>query len=416
MLPTTSLFLLFAVGIAANTVVIRQGPVSLPLARHINATGPNDLVQKDRARAKNLVANIQAIAGRASPGTVVSVGVTNVGVTYEVSVGVGNPQPIVNTLVIDTGSSITWLGAGKPYVKTKSSMQTSNNVFQQYGSRSGAEFYGTEFIDTVTIAPGLVIPSQSIGVASKLVGFEGLSFDGILGIGPVDLTLGALSPAVKSTIPTIVDNLFSQGTITSNIFSVSFEPTTTTSPVKNGELTFGGTDQSKYTGNITYIPITATSPSNEYWGIDQSIRYGTSTTILTKTAGIVDTGTLVTLIATDAFNRYRAATGAVLDSTTGLLRITPAQYSNLKSLFFTTGGTTFELTPNAQIWPRTLNEFIHGTSQYIYLIIGDIGAPSGRGFDFVNGYTFLERFYAVFDTAQHRVGLATTAFTTATSN
>jgi cathepsin E len=119
---------------------------------------------------------------------------------------------------------------------------------------------------------------------------------------------------------------------------------------------------------------------------------------------------------TDAFNRYRAATGAVLDSTTGLLRITPAQYSNLKSLFFTIGGTTFELTPNAQIWPRALNEFIHGTSQYIYLIIGDLGAPSGRGFDFVNGYTFLERFYAVFDTAQHRVGLATTAFTTATSN
>ena len=40
---------------------------------------------------------------------------------------------------------------------------------------------GTEFIDTVTIAPGLVIPRQSIGVASELVGFEGSGFDGILG-------------------------------------------------------------------------------------------------------------------------------------------------------------------------------------------------------------------------------------------
>jgi cathepsin E len=99
-----------------------------------------------------------------------------------------------------------------------------------------------------------------------------------------------------------------------------------------------------------------------------------------------------------------------------LLRITPAQYSNLKSLFFTTGGTTFELTPNAQIWPRALNEFIGGTRDHIYLVVNDIGAPSGQGFDFINGYTFLERFYSVFDTAQHRVGLATTAFTTATSN
>jgi hypothetical protein len=94
MLPTASLFfrfLLFAVGIAAKSVIIRQGPVSLPLARHINVTGPNDLFQKDRARAKNLVANIQAIAGRDNPGTAVSVGVSDVGVLYEVTVGVGNP-------------------------------------------------------------------------------------------------------------------------------------------------------------------------------------------------------------------------------------------------------------------------------------------------------------------------------------
>jgi hypothetical protein len=95
MLPTASLFfrfLLFAVGIAANSVVIRQGPVSLPLARHINATGPKDLFQKDRARAKNLVANIQEKAGGArGPSTVVGVGVTNAGLIYEVSVGVGNP-------------------------------------------------------------------------------------------------------------------------------------------------------------------------------------------------------------------------------------------------------------------------------------------------------------------------------------
>jgi cathepsin E len=40
------------------------------------------------------------------------------------------------------------------------------------------------------------------------------------------------------------------------------------------------------------------------------------------------------LIATDAYNRYVAATGAVLDSATGLLQITSAQYAGLQSLFF----------------------------------------------------------------------------------
>lgn len=38
---------------------------------------------------------------------------------------------------------------------------------------------GTEFTDTVTIASGLVIPKQSIGVASTSTGFSGV--DGIIG-------------------------------------------------------------------------------------------------------------------------------------------------------------------------------------------------------------------------------------------
>ena len=37
-------------------------------------------------------------------------------------------------------------------------------------------------------------------------------------------------------------------------------------------------------------PITTTSPARDFWGIDQSVRYGHSTSILSTTAGIVDTG------------------------------------------------------------------------------------------------------------------------------
>lgn len=36
--------------------------------------------------------------------------------------------------------------------------------------------------------------------------------------------------------------------------------------------------------------------------------------------------------------------------------------------------------------------------------------------DFINGYTFLERFYSVYDTTNKRVGLATTANTKAMTN
>ncbi|KAJ3503190.1 hypothetical protein NLJ89_g8548 [Agrocybe chaxingu] len=416
MFPTTLLTaLLLAFSVAANPVVIDRPPVTLHLSRRVNVTSIHNLLRHDQARAKALKAKGAAKAAGTTLDTraIINEQVDNQAVTYIASVGVGSPATNFlkpDDLLIDTGSSNTWVGAGKAYVRTSASTQTSNRVSVTYGSGS---FSGNEFTDQVTLASGLVIPRQSIGVATRSQGFDGV--DGILGIGPVDLTEGTLSPATNSLVPTVTDNLFSQGTITNNEIGISFEPTTTVE-VLNGELTWGGTDSSKFTGSITFIPITSTSPASFFWGINQSIRYGTSTNILSTTAGIVDTGTTLILIATDAFNRYRSATGAVVDNTVGLFRITTAQFARLQSLFFTAGGRSFELTANAQIWPRSLNTAIGGTTNNVYLIVNDLGTNSGEGLDFINGYTFLERFYSVFDTSNNRVGFATTPFTTATTN
>jgi len=70
---------------------------------------------------------------------------------------------------------------------------------------------------------------------------------------------------------------------------------------------------SSFTGDIHYVPITKTSPANKYWGIDQVLTYGKTTTILKGNAGIMDTGTTLLLIATDAFHAYQKATGATED-------------------------------------------------------------------------------------------------------
>ena len=120
---------------------------------------------------------------------------------------------LLDTLLIDTGSSNTWVGAGQPYVKTSTSQETDDSAVIShhrtsvsaltnpclpvcviwiwvvlwwvyiYDSRlhyiPTSSFLGTEYLDTVTIALGLVISQQSIGVASNSTGFDG--FDGILG-------------------------------------------------------------------------------------------------------------------------------------------------------------------------------------------------------------------------------------------
>lgn len=85
--------------------------------------------------------------------------------------------------------------------------------------------------------------------------------------------------------------------------------------------------------------MTSTYPAKRYWGIDQSIQYGTQT-ILPLSAGLVDTGTTLLYIASDAFTKYVSLTGAVYDHNLELLTITPAQYTNLKSLYFLIGGVS----------------------------------------------------------------------------
>ncbi|KAI0670888.1 acid protease [Trametes maxima] len=336
------------------------------------------------------------------------VDVTDAGVTYTASVGVGNPATQY-TLLIDTGSSNTWIGADKAYQPTSTSKRTGESVNVSYGSGS---FSGTEYTDQVALSSSLVIQNQSIGVASTAQGFQGV--DGILGIGPVDLTQGTVSD--NQPVPTVTDNLFAQGTIANDSIGIFYQPTTDSGAL-NGELTFGSVDSSKITGDVTYVPITSTQPASLYWGIDQSVSYGEDgTPLLSTTSGIVDTGTTLLLLATDAFQAYQRATGATLDDATGLLTLTDAQFADLQSLFFSIGGTTFELTPNAQIWPRALNSTIGGEDGKIYLVASDLGSQSGQGLDFINGFAFLQRFYSVYDTGNSQVGLATTPFTDAETN
>ncbi|KAG2120234.1 acid protease [Suillus clintonianus] len=366
---------------------------TLKLAVRINSSGVKNIAGADRARVRDLQ------AGRSS-----SISATNAATIYTADVGVGSPATYY-TLLIDTGSSNTWI-KDKAYKKTSTSQDTGGKFSITYGSGSVS---GEEYTDIVTLNSDLVIEKQSIGVASKSTGLDGL--DGLLGVGPVYLTQGTVSNVDE--VPTVTDNLYTQGTIGSEVLGVFFAPAS--SGDSSGELTFGSYDASKITGDINYVPITSTSPASGYWGIDQSIAYGT-TSILTETAGIVDTGTTLILIATDAFRKYQSATGGTPDEATGLLKITSDQYNQLSSLYFTIGGVTYELTPNGQIWPRSLNSAIGGTTDGIYLVVGDIGSNSGSGLDFINGYCFLERFYSVYDTTNSRVGFSTTEYTYATSN
>lgn len=104
-------------------------------------------------------------------------------------------------------------------------------------------------------------------------------------IGPTGLTVGTQAKKLEA-VPTVLDNLAKSGSIPEEVLGIYFAPSAG-SP--KGELSFGQADTSKTTGAISYVPITTSSPASNYWGIDQSITYG-SKPILTQGSGIVDTG------------------------------------------------------------------------------------------------------------------------------
>jgi len=105
---------------------------------------------------------------------------------------------------------------------------------------------GDEYSDTVTFGDNFRITDQSIGISpqgnSPTVG----GADGIIGLGSVILTEDTLTNQPTATIPTVTQNLYSQDTISQELFSLSFEPIN----ANENEPTFGTTEPTRYTGPI----------------------------------------------------------------------------------------------------------------------------------------------------------------------
>ncbi|KAG2363358.1 aspartic peptidase domain-containing protein [Suillus spraguei] len=384
-LAASLLTVLLALSITRSSVVdVRDSLITLPLTRRLNL----------------------------SNGTIdffILVKTTTTFLDYRVQVSIGEP-PTTYKLVVNTGSPITWFGASTTYKRTDTSVMSGRRIKTNYGDQSTGtqcSFSGPIFYDTVTLG-GLAVTWFQLGVASTLLGFCG-GEDGIPGIGPEDLPHRNIKNDRGATIPSFTDYLYLQGKIGRQVVGVFFQPVAREPDGQFGELTFG-TDSTKYVGNVAYTcfvpvlsPLCQPHRAIGVYRINQKITYG-QTTILGFTAGIVDPGTTLLYLASG-------------DQTTDLLRIPPSRYNTLQNLDFHIGYTMFSRTPGAQIWPRSLNtEIPHAVVGAIYLIVRDIGGRSGRGFDFILGYTFIQHFYTVFDGSSSLVGFALTQFTSATTD
>ncbi|KAF7338863.1 Aspartic protease [Mycena sanguinolenta] len=317
---------------------------------------------------------------------------TNEDDTYVVATQVGTQT---FELIVDTGSSNTWVGSGTRYTPGSTSTNTGKSFAVTYGSGSVS---GTEFTDSVSLG-GLTVSKQSIGDGTRSSGFQGV--DGIIGFGPVALTQGTVSGS--TTVPTFLDNLRSQGTITTEVLGVSFAPESgSDEDDTNGELTLGGTDATKFSGSLTFVSKTTASPFNEFWGITVSSITYNGASVGGSSSAISST---YRATATTAYNAFLSASGGRTDATTGLASWTTLPKANFA---FTIGGVSLTLTP-AQFTVPTAQyaDFGLATGKF-YGWIAD-GGSVAADINFIIGQKFLENYYSVFDTTNNRVGFATRA-------
>jgi hypothetical protein len=127
-------FVVLATRVIAHPNALRDSLISLPITKHINSNGTSSPVLRDRKRWAKLAKDDQQ--------STLEISLNHTAFSYVVNIGVGDPPTycksceflpalvsyisILDNLVVDTGSGNTWLGADKPYNKTKTSVKTSD--------------------------------------------------------------------------------------------------------------------------------------------------------------------------------------------------------------------------------------------------------------------------------------------------
>jgi saccharopepsin len=214
------------------------------------------------------------------------------------------------------------------YESSQSSTYKANGteVSIQYGSGSISGFVSQ---DRLTIGD-LTVKEQDFIEATEEPGlaFAFGRFDGILGLGYNTISVERIVPPFY--------NMISQGLLDEPVFAFYLSDT-------DGEsmATFGGIDDSHYTGKMTYIPLRRKA----YWEVDlDELAYGDTSVPLDMTGAVLDTGTSLITLPSDLAELLNKEMGAK-KGYNGQYTIDCATRSSLPDISFKLSGQTFAITP-----------------------------------------------------------------------
>ncbi|XP_073472022.1 gastricsin-like [Aquarana catesbeiana] len=309
----------------------------------------------------------------------------------EISIG----TPPQNFLVLfDTGSSNLWV----PSVNCQSSACSNHNMFNpsqsstyssngqqftmSYGSGSVSGIFG---YDTVSVQ-GLTITNQEFGLTYSESGssFYYSKFDGIFGMAYPAMSAGGATTAMQG--------MLQQNLLTNPIFSVYMNS-------QSGEVIFGGVDNTLYSGQIQWAPVT----QEVYWqiGVDAFSVNGQATGWCSQGCqAIVDTGTSPLTIPQQYMGTLLQYMGAQ-QGQNGQFLVNCNNLQNLPTISFTISGVQFPIPPSG---------YIIQNNGYCVVSVEETYLPSQNGQPlWILGDVFLRQYYSVYDMSNNRIGFAQAA-------
>ncbi|EJC99573.1 endopeptidase [Fomitiporia mediterranea MF3/22] len=311
-------------------------------------------------------------------------------VQYFTNVTLGSP-PQEFRVILDTGSSNLWVPSTKcrsfgcsmhaKYNSSASSTYQENgtDIHITYGSGSMEGFVSK---DVVTIGD-LKIDGQDFAEATKDPGpaFAFGKFDGIFGLGYDTISINHITPPFYSMV--------NQGLLGAPIFSFRFG----SSEDDGGEATFGGIDESAYTGEINYAPVR----SREHWEVElPKYAFGDNEFILENTGGVIDTGTSLINLPVDVAEKLNAQIGAK-KSRTGQYTVDCKKVPEFPE---------FTLWFNGQAYPLKGSDYIIESQGLCTSSFTGININGPGGALWIIGDVFLRRYYTVFDLGNDAIGFA----------
>jgi len=319
---------------------------------------------------------------------------------YYGTVQLGTPQQEMR-VIYDSGSSNLWVSNIKPplihigqahnyydHAKSTSYVQNGTKFAIEYGSGPVAGEYSA---DTMSIG-GVEIPGYTFAEADDVSGlgpaYSVGHFDGILGMGWDDISVDGVQTPLRA--------LVESGKLDEPVYAFFLG-----SNGGAGELTLGGVNPARYTGDFHYVPVVEMVPGvTGYWEIVLDDVQVNGASVSTAKRGVVDSGTSLIVVPSDEVKSIAAAVGAKQ------LSIIPPfnkEYTidcsaDAPAIDFVVDGQTYSLAKE----DYSLDQ---GSGQCLFGFMGqDIPAPVGPLI--IMGDIFMRAHYCKFDVGQRRVGFA----------